>query len=309
METRYIGAMSAGNTAALFNHRYLLESCIGRGGMGVVYQATDQVSGDTVALKVIREDLLQHEELLPRFRREARAASRIDSPHVTRVVDFGEDERGRPFLVMELVQGPLLSHQLRQGPLEFPRALRILHQVALGLDAAHRCQVIHRDLKPGNVVLTTHRGETDHVKILDFGLAKILGSTTTSVVTPLGHTFGTAEYISPEQARDQELDHRADIYSFGVLAFEVLTGRVPFAGDTIEVVAAHVYRAPPSPRALAPTITAEMEQLVLRCLAKRPEDRHASAAELVGLLQPARAHGCAPLRSPESLPDSGRRDG
>jgi len=269
------------------NGRYHIEALLGVGGMGAVYRARDKVTGGKVALKLIREDLLEHEELAARFRREARAASRIDHPHVTRVLDFGQDERNRAFIVMELVEGPLLSQAIAlQGRFSVERALHILGQLARALAAAHACQVIHRDLKPGNVVLAHYRDELEHVKILDFGLAKIQGLDSTSVVTPLGETFGTAEYISPEQAADLPLDHRADIYSFGVLAFELLTGQVPFTGDTVDVVTAHVHRPPPRPSevALDQGISPGLEAMVLRCLAKQPDERYASADDLARVI-------------------------
>jgi serine/threonine-protein kinase len=273
MEDRIIGTEFVG--------RYQVDKLLGIGGMGRVYLARDRLGGQQVALKVIRDDLLDHPELLPRFRREARAASRVDHPNVTRILDFGQDREGRPYLAMEYVQGPSVARRLTEsGPFPVESALPVLHQVAEALAAAHLCQVVHRDLKPGNVLLANH-ADSPLVKIVDFGLAKILGLSSGSIVTPLGHTFGTAEYISPEQATDAELDERADIYSFGVLAFEMLTGKVPFAGSTVEVVAAHVYKTPPAPSEVAPLpVPPAVEQMVLRCLAKLPEKRYQEAVEL-----------------------------
>lgn len=267
--------------------RYEVASLLGEGGMGAVYLARDPVGQRVVALKVIRDELLKEGDLLPRLRREARAASRIDNPHITRILDFNQD--GQAFLVMERIEGPTLAAVLAaEGHLPVPRALAILGQLAEGLAAAHACQVIHRDLKPGNVVLTHRHGQPDFVKILDFGLAKIIGPTGSSVLTPMGQTFGTAEYISPEQACDLELDHRADIYSLGVVAFEMLTGQVPFTGEVVDVVAAHAHAPPPALAELAPeeqAISTELEALVGRCLAKRPAERYDSAAELRRAIQ------------------------
>jgi len=279
MPDRLIGARLGG--------RYNVESLLGVGGMGAVYLARDAVGQRAVALKVIRHELLEDGDLLPRLRREARAASRIDNPHITRILDFSLD--GQAFLVMERIEGPTLAALLAsEGYLPVPRALGILGQIAEGLAAAHACQVIHRDLKPGNVVLTRRQGQEDFVKILDFGLAKIIDPTGSSVLTPMGQTFGTVEYISPEQACDLDLDHRADIYSLGVVAFEMLTGQVPFTGGVVDVVAAHVHAPPPALADLAPEeqdISPELEALVGRCLAKQPDERYDSAQELQRVIQ------------------------
>jgi serine/threonine-protein kinase len=273
MEDRIIGTR--------FVDRYDVEALLGTGGMGRVYLARDRLGDLPVALKVIRDDLLDHPELVPRFRREARAASRIDHENVTRILDFGQDPEGRPYLAMEYIRGPSVARQLAEaGPFRVESGLPVLRQVAEALAAAHRCQVVHRDLKPGNVLLADHE-RRPLVKIVDFGLAKILGLGSGSIVTPLGHTFGTAGYISPEQAADEELDERADIYSFGVLAFEMLTGKVPFSGSTVDVVSAHVYKSPPSLAETAPLpVPPAVEQMVLRCLAKRPGQRYQEALEL-----------------------------
>lgn len=271
----------------LFADRFRVEEVLGVGGMGTVYLAQHEVLERPVALKVIRADLANSEELLPRFRREARAASRVDHPHVTYILDFGETEEGRSYMAMEYVEGPTLAHALfREGPFSVSRATAILEQIAQALVAAHACNVIHRDLKPRNIVLTEHSGQPDFVKVLDFGLAKIVDLKSTSVITPLGHTFGTPEYISPEQAADLPVDHRADIYSLGVVAYELLTGQVPFAGNTSEVVTAHVNRVPlpPSSASGRVDIPPELDRIVQRCLEKKPEDRFQSAADLAAAL-------------------------
>lgn len=272
----------------LFAGRFRIEAVLGVGGMGTVYLAQHEALQRMVALKVIRADLEHAAEIAPRFRREARAASRVDNPHVTTILDFGEAPGGTAYLAMEYVEGPTLDRVLAQeGALAVPRALSILEQIAAALAAAHACSVIHRDLKPNNIVLATHNGTSDFVKILDFGLAKILDLTSTSVITPLGHTYGTPEYISPEQAVDAPLDHRADIYGFGVLAFEVLTGEVPFTGSTTAVVTAHVRTPAPPPSRVRATddLPAALDQIVLRCLAKDPADRFPRAEELLAALR------------------------
>jgi serine/threonine protein kinase len=184
---------------------------------------------------------------------------------------------------MEYDEGPTLEEELTDGPLQVTRAVNILLQVADALGAAHAQDVVHRDLKPKNVVLTTHRGQPDYVKILDFGLAKIVGIGATSGLTGDGETVGTPEYMSPEQIRGSDLDQRTDIYSFGILAYEMLVGVVPFPGPVVtKVITAHLHKKPSSPSAASgrKDIPPAVDSIVLRCLAKRPEDRYACAADL-----------------------------
>jgi serine/threonine-protein kinase len=268
--------------------RYRIESLLGAGGTGTVYLATHLTLKRHLAIKVIHAELLADERAIARFTRAARAASRAVHPHIAAVELLGRTDRGLPYLVMEYVEGPTLAELLDREPrgLALPRALAILHQIATALEAAHQQQVMHRDLKPANVVLTTHDGRGDFVKILDFGIAKFLGDDGGGpALTQQGETHGTPEYMSPEQCMGDRLDHRTDIYSFGVLAYEVVVGTVPFdfGGRMHKVWEAHLSLPPPVPSEAAgrPEVPPELDELILRCLAKRPGERFAETSALV----------------------------
>jgi serine/threonine protein kinase len=292
----------------LFARRFHIEELIGRGGMGDVYLALHEVLRKKFAIKVLRTSLMEDMTVVARFRREARAASRIDHPHITSVFDFGHSEEGRPYIAMEYVKGPLLADVLEEeGPLSLPRTLVLLDQIADALVAAHAHHVIHRDLTPKNIVLTSHLDQTDFIKILDFGLAKIVGMETSGRVTRAGETFGTAEYMSPEQCTAQALDHRTDIYSFGILAFELITGDVPFNrdGNIVKTLSAHVHDEPPVPSEISAmcSIPTALDRMILRCLSKNPDDRFASAADLRTEIQSLLEIFCEPTaaRPPKTI--------
>jgi serine/threonine protein kinase len=269
----------------LFAGRFQIESVIGRGGMGVVFLATHVVLGRRVAIKILRRSLLERPGIAARFRREARAASRIEHPHITTVFDFGHTEEGRPYLAMEYEDGPTLAAEIaRHGRLSAPRTVDILAQCAEALAAAHAQEVIHRDLKPKNIVLITRRGVPDFVKILDFGLAKIMGlGADDQQLTEDGQSLGTPRYMAPEQFLGEKMDQRGDIYTLGLVAFEALVGRPPFEGDTVTNIAVqHVHQPAPvvseaSGRADVPPA---LDAVVARCLAKDPGDRYQEAREL-----------------------------
>lgn len=266
----------------LFAGRFHVEALLGSGGMGSVYRARHEVLQRLFALKVIRKDLLQDLTIAKRFRREAQAASRIDHPNIIGIIDFGQAEDGRLYLAMEYIEGPTLAEVLVvDGPFPVPRVLWVLAQIADALDAAQASNVIHRDLKPINILVTDSRVMPDQIKILDFGLAKIVDLQATAV-TVHGKVFGTPEYISPERCMDQPADHRTDIYSLGIIIFELLVGRPPFFGKVIKTLGAHINEPAPAPSAASGRrdIPPGLDQLVLRCLAKRPEDRFQSGAEL-----------------------------
>ena len=265
----------------LFAGRFHVEALLGSGGMGSVYRARHEVLQRLFALKVIRKDLLQDLTIAKRFRREAQAASRIDHPNIIGIIDFGQAEDGRLYLAMEYIEGPTLAEVLVvDGPFPVPRVLWVLAQIADALDAAQASNVIHRDLKPINILVTDSRVMPDQIKILDFGLAKIVDLQATAV-TVHGKVFGTPEYISPERCMDQPADHRTDIYSLGIIIFELLVGRPPFFGKVIKTLGAHINEPAPAPSAASGRrdIPPGLDQLVLRCLAKRPEDRFQSGAE------------------------------
>ena len=269
---------------SIFAGRFRLIRVVGQGGMGVVYLAEHAIMGRQVALKVLHAEGQHDAKSISRFRREARAACRVMHQHVTTVHDFGHDEEQVPYLVMEYVEGPTLGDLVQAlGPLPMPRLVNILAQIAAGLTEAHRCRVIHRDLKPGNVVLTTHDGHRDWVKLMDFGMAKILDPDETTGLSVTGAVMGTPMYMSPEQVSGDRLDAMTDIYSFGVLAFELITGHLPFQGGLQDIMRAHILADPPSPSQASDRkdVPPGLEELVLACLAKLTGDRPANAEVLV----------------------------
>jgi serine/threonine-protein kinase len=259
---------------------YRLVERLGTGGMGAVYRAVHEKLGRTVAIKVLNRSLLADRTNIARFFQEARSVNTIRHPNVVDIYDFvtaGKDI----YTVMEFLVGQDLHHALyAEGgrPFAPDRAVAILEQICCGLQAAHDRSIIHRDLKPANVFLTRRDGLGEFVKLLDFGLAKLERSE--GRMTREGVVLGTPEYMAPEQARGAVLDGRADLYGVGCLAFHMLTGCQLFAGGSYaDVMVRHVKEAPPSPRALNPHLSDELEQVVLRCLAKEPDDRPASAIE------------------------------
>jgi serine/threonine-protein kinase len=274
---------------ALFAGRFRIEAPLGTGGMATVYLARHEILRRPVALKLLRAKLLADLKIMSRFQREARAASLIEHPHLTQIYDFGSDEDGTPYLAMEYAEGPSLAEALAEaGPLPPGRALDVLAQIAEALQAVHEAGVVHRDLKPTNVVLTVGPDDNpDHVKVLDFGMAKIFGPEETTSLSTMGFTYGTPKYMSPEQISGEALDHRSDQYSLGVIAYELLTGEVPFDGKMVEVMEAHLKQQPEPPSEVADRedISAELDDLVLRCLAKRAEERYLNAAHLLEALR------------------------
>ena len=268
---------------AVGNYRILQR--LGAGGMGEVFLAEHPLIGKTVALKVIHQDMSLNKELVARFINEAKAVSTIGNDHIVEVHDFGTTEEGAHFFIMEYLQGQTLAKALSDGqlsledPAHIPNCLHIGAQVAAGLAAAHENNIIHRDLKPDNVMLIHKLGDPLFVKILDFGLAKMLESD--AQLTAMGVVLGTPEFMSPEAAESKEIDGRSDIYSCGVLLFFMLTGRLPFIGQSMgEMMVQHVCQAPPVPRSFNAQISPAVEQIVLRCLAKKREDRFQTMHEL-----------------------------
>ena len=262
----------------VLGHRYRLVERIAGGGMGEVWRGRDDVLGREVAVKVLRRAYAEDPVFLQRFRAEARHTANLSHPNIAAVYDFGEGDAGQsgepgsPFLVMEHVPGEPLSALIsREGRLEPGRTMHVVGQAALGLQAAHDAGVIHRDVKPGNILVTPD-GE---VKITDFGIARAVNSVP---LTQTGAIMGTAYYISPEQASGQSVTPASDVYSLGIVAYECLTGRRPFAGDTpVSVALAQVSKEPP---ALPDTVPAPVRDLVMQMLAKEPERRPAPAGRL-----------------------------
>ncbi|SEU19746.1 serine/threonine-protein kinase [Stigmatella erecta] len=263
--------------------KYRVEALIGEGGMGKVYRSRQLVLDKPVVLKVLRQSLLSDERTVARFQREAKAASRLNHPNSISILDFGQAEDGALFIAMEFVPGEDL-HQLlvREWPLPEARVIRLVSQVLSALSDAHGAGVIHRDLKPENIMVEQRRNETDFVKVLDFGIAKITDSSGEDgpALTRAGFVCGTPEYMSPEQARGASLDHRSDLYAVGVLLYQLVTGLLPFESDSaVGFATKHLTEEPPPPSKRRPEarISVGMERLILRALSKDPDDRPANA--------------------------------
>jgi tRNA A-37 threonylcarbamoyl transferase component Bud32 len=269
--------------------RFKVLSLLGEGGTGQVYLAEHDVLEREFAIKVLRRDLISDQTAAERFRREARAASRMEHRNIVYINDFGGLDDGRLYLVMEYIPGEELSTVINADKrLPARRAARILVQVADALEYAHGRGVVHRDLKAENILLTTERQRTDVVKILDFGLAKILfGAGNLDTITFKGQVFGTPEYIPPEQIVGDPVDQRADIYAMGVLACELVTGRTPFLGSLMELLVAHRKLTPPVPTELASDagIPRCFDDIVARAMQKRPDDRFQRASEIGQILR------------------------
>jgi serine/threonine protein kinase len=263
---------------------YRLLNLLGEGGMGRVYLAKHLVSGAVVALKVIRPELTISRSTVRRFIAEARTVGRIGHPNIVRVLDVAEPSSGGPlYYAMEYLTGIDLRRELQAGSMLLPRAVDIGLQICEALQAVHDAGVIHRDLKPANIFLVAGEDGHDLVKVLDFGLAK-LESSDSSGSTTSGHLLGTPAYMSPEQAAGDRAGRQSDIYSLGVILYEMFTGRRPFEASSFGgYVVQHLTTAPIAPTAFSPPgvpLPAELDKIVLRCLQKRPARRHASAADL-----------------------------
>ncbi len=296
---------------------YRLDKILGRGGMGTVYSGEHVYIKKPVAVKVLHPQFARYTEAVNRFLREARAASSINHPNIVDVTDFGLLGDGLVYFVMEYLDGKSLEDLIeREGAVELHRALNVANQMALALEAAHEQGVIHRDLKPDNVMLLARPGRRDlvriatgdaraaaaappvtereqswdFVKLLDFGIAKVLVPDELTAETVQGAVFGTPEYMSPEAARGEDVDHRADIYSLGVILFDMLTGRPPFEAQAAsEVLQMQIHKPPPSPREFAPhrEITEAAERVILKAMQKDPARRYQTMGDLRRDLQGA----------------------
>ncbi|MCA9707802.1 MAG: serine/threonine protein kinase, partial [Myxococcales bacterium] len=264
----------------VFDQRYRVLRKLEAGGMGTVYEAEQIRLGKRVAIKVLRREVTDNEVALRRFEREARLASRIRHRNVVELLDFGVEDK-TAYYVMELLEGRNLASLLQeQGALPWQRARPILLQIARALQAAHRLGIIHRDVKPANCFLVDLEDdeEGELVKVLDFGIAKLDDTfDAQGQLTKTTELLGTVAYMSPEQAQSKTIDARSDVYSLGVLVYQVLAGRLPFEDDNaFNLLSKHVREPPPPPRSLVPAIPEAVEQAVLRALAKAPEDRFES---------------------------------
>lgn len=263
--------------------RYQLTKLIGSGGMADVYVAHDSVLGRKVAIKVLNEELAANKKFSQRFKQEAKSASSMDHPNIVQVLDAGEttetDENGvkhtYAFLVMEYVDGLELSKLVARGPLKVPEAIRVTKELLSAVEFAHNKGIVHRDIKPDNIMLT----RAGKVKVLDFGIARAAAETFDDIATTTS-ILGTAAYFSPEQAQGQKVDIRTDIYAIGIVLFEMLTGKIPFTGDTAVAVAhQHIHAHPPAPSSINPKVSLALDQVVFTALAKDKVDRFQTTAE------------------------------
>jgi len=276
------------------SHYKILEK-LGEGGMGVVYKAEDLRLRRLVALKFLPPDFTKDERAKKRFGREARAASALDHPNIAVVHDIGESPEGQSFICMAYYEGRTVKQQLDRGPLDAKLALKIAAQVADGLQRAHEAGIVHCDIKPANLIVT-NRGE---VKILDFGVARLGGETKSSSTSTTG---GTLAYMSPEQARGETVDKRSDVFSLGVVLYEMITGRRPFHGEHDAAVLYSIVNAEPEPPStIDPNITPEMESMILRLLRKDVADRYQSASELRKAIDSILGPAESPLLAPSKF--------
>ncbi len=264
--------------------RYRIKRMVGEGGMGKVYEAEHIVLEKRVALKVLNPEYATKQDLRDRFLQEARAASRINHEHIVDITDFGTTDAGTVFFAMEFLDGHDLGTVLaRDGALPWPRARDIAVQVARALAAAHSKGIIHRDLKPENIFLVEREGRKDFVKVVDFGIAKLIGlDESQRKLTKTGVIFGTPDYMSPEQATGRPLDQRADVYALGVILYEMVAGRVPFdAPSFMAILTKHMFEDPLPPSLAAPEldIDAAVDALILKALEKEPDKRFQSMSE------------------------------
>jgi serine/threonine protein kinase len=303
----------------ILDGRYEIVAPLAEGGMGAVYRARRTLLGDEVAIKIMRTDQVgpaSHD----RFMRESRACAALRHPNIVSILDFNIDKEGRPFLVMELLSGPSVRDEIAvRGRLDVADIQRILPQVCAALSAAHARKIVHRDIKPANVVAHEFAAGETVYKLVDFGLANIRESTDVTRLTGPHQFIGTLAYASPEQLTGGAIDTRSDIYSLGAVMFEMLTGRVPFAGeDAMAIVTGHLTEPVPRPTSVRPDLPAWVDVAVGRAMAKSPDDRWASIVDLAGVITssaPVAARGnSSPAASPSipsllSIYDIGERLG
>jgi serine/threonine protein kinase len=271
----------------LLGDRYELEGVVGRGGMAEVYRARDLRLDRVVAIKTLRADLARDQTFQARFRREAQSAASLNNPSIVAVYDTGEDmSTGTPipFIVMEYVDGKTVRELLNEGHRLLPeRTLEIVSGVLRALEYSHQAGIVHRDIKPGNVMVTRN----GDIKVMDFGIARAM-SDSQATMTQTAQVIGTAQYLSPEQARGERVDTRSDLYSTGCLMYELLVGRPPFTGDSpVAIAYQHVRENPIPPSRLDPDLPPWADAIVLKAMAKSPNDRYQTAAEMNADIQRA----------------------
>ncbi len=295
--------------AAVDNGEYRIIERIGVGGMGSVYKAEQPSMNRLVAIKVLHPRYASREDLVSRFRREARAMSQLSHPNTARVYKFGQLTDGAAYFVMDYMEGKNLAHVVRaEGAMDPDRAINIMIQVCGALDEAHRAGIIHRDLKPENIFLTNQAGTADFPKVLDFGLAKVSEKQMgrgSMMLTQQGMVFGTPEFMSPEQTQGETLDRRSDIYSLGLILYELLTGKLPFdAVKPVDIMRAHVHEAPIPLNRRVPgkRFSRDLEAALQKAMAKRPEDRFETAIELAQALRRCLTNPLASTAARRALP-------
>src|SRR4051812_37228801 len=271
----------------LLGERFVVQELLGQGGSGTIYRAEHVTLRRKVAIKVLHNELSRDDLAVERFRREATTVAEIDNEHIVEIHDFGRIADGRLYLAMELLEGETLDHVLaRETTLSVERAADVLIQVGEALMEAHAIGYVHRDLRPRNIYLAVRRGKANFVKLLDFGLAKLVEAEGQAASTSLGMTFGDPRYMSPEQARGDRIDRRADIYQLGCVAYEMLTGAPPFGGNRVfDILTKQVTEIPQPLPTRRPGVPLWMEAAVTKMLAKDPDNRFATTTRMVEALR------------------------
>src|SRR5262245_34148953 len=279
--------MTPSHAGQVLDGKYRLDALLAEGGMGAVYRATHVMLGKTVAIKLIRPEIVASPEIVRRFQREARAATALNHPNIVSVYDLGQTPDGTLYIAMEYIDGPSLKTLIQSGrPIPLTRSISILRQVASALATAHKHNIVHRDLKPHNIMLATGPDGSELAKLVDFGIAKTFDESTQ--LTSAGSALGTPYYMSPEQIEGRTVDARSDIYALGIILYEMLVGEVPFADQsTPAVLVKQLKERPVRPSLRNAAVPPALEAIALRCLEKDPELRFQTAADFGAALNEA----------------------